>query len=134
MPSAISRSSPEGRRYVLRTTAFMGGYVLLMIAIIGGALDHIQSIEGRWLMAAAASAPIIGQIWATLSLMKEADEFVRAVVAKQFISAAGLAFAAATIWGFGETFAGAPHLPAWGIYPLFWASFGLIAPFIRTSR
>ena len=42
--------------------------------------------------------------------------------------------AAATFWGFGETFAGAPHLPAWLIYPLFWAAFGLVSPFIRSSN
>jgi hypothetical protein len=42
--------------------------------------------------------------------------------------------ALATFWGFGESYADAPHVPAWMIYPLFWACFGLAAPFIRTSR
>lgn len=134
MQAAVSWSSPEGRRYVVRTTLFMGAYALLMIAIMAGALERATSAGGGWVLAAAASAPILGQIWATLSLMNEADEFVRAVVAKQFIAAAGLAFAVATLWGFGETFAGAPHLPTWMVYPLFWACFGVTAPFIRTSR
>jgi putative oxidoreductase len=34
--------------------------------------------------------------------MRESDEFVRAVTAKQFIVATGLTMAAATVWGFGR--------------------------------
>jgi putative membrane protein len=47
-------------------------------------------------LAAAVAAPVVGQIWATLSLMRESDEIVRMVTAKQFIIASGLAMAAAT--------------------------------------
>lgn len=134
MQPAVSLASPVGRRYVLRTLAFMGAYVLLMIAVMAGAFDDIASSAAKWTLAAAATAPIVGQIWATLSLMAEADEFVRAVTAKQFIAATGLAMALATFWGFAETFAGAPHLPSWLIYPVFWGCFGVVSPLIRTSR
>jgi hypothetical protein len=122
------------RRYAVRTFAFMGGYVVLMVAVMFGALDPIQNTPAAWLLAVAATAPIIGQIWATLRLMAESDEFVRAVTAKQFILAAGAAMALSVLWGFGESFAGAPHIPAWLIYPLFWLCFGLIAPFVRSSQ
>ena len=71
---------------------------------------------------------------ATLSLMNESDEFILALIARQFILAAGLAMAIASVWGFGESYAGAFHLPAWLIYPLFWACFGVVAPFVRSSR
>ncbi|MCA3699478.1 MAG: hypothetical protein IOB84_06765 [Brevundimonas sp.] len=114
--------------------AFMAAYVLLMVAIMGGAFDDIASPAAKWALAAAASAPIVGQIWATLSLMAEADEFVRVVTAKQFIAATGLTMALATFWGFAETFADAPHLSSWLIYPVFWGCFGVVSPFIRTSR
>ena len=70
----------------------------------------------------------------TLALMRESDEFVRAMTAKQFIIATGVAMAIAVFWGFCETFANAPHLPAWLIYPLFWAAQGVVSPFIRSSR
>ena len=122
-----------GRRYIVRTMAFMGGYVALMVAVMFGALDQIQNTPAAWVLAAAATAPVIGQIWATLTLMRDSDEFVRAVTAKQFILAAGLAMALSVLWGFGESFAGAPHVPAWLIYPLFWACFGVVAPFVRSS-
>lgn len=126
--------TPAGRRYVVRTFAFMAPYVAINVAAIFGAFDEIYGEPAAWGLALAVAAPVIGQIWATLSLMNESDEFIRAVIARQFILAAGLAMAVASVWGFGESYAGAYHLPAWIIYPLFWACFGLVAPFVRSSR
>lgn len=123
-----------GKRYVIRTLGFMSGYVAVNVAAIFGAFDDIATPVAAWALALVVSAPVIGQIWATLSLMRESDEFVRALIAKQFIIASGLAMAIASVWGFGESYAQAPHIPAWLIYPLFWACFGLVAPFIRSSK
>lgn len=132
---ALGKStSPAHRRYVVRTIGFMSGYVAINVLAIFGAFDDIASPVAAWLLALSVSAPVVGQIWATLSLMRESDEFVRAVTAKQFILASGLAMAIASVWGFGESYANAPHIPAWIIYPLFWACFGVIAPFVRSSR
>lgn len=128
------QTTAAGRKYVFRTMAFMSGYVAINVAAIFGAFDDIASTPAAWLLALAVSAPVVGQIWATLSLMRDSDEFMRAVTAKQFIVASGLSMAAATIWGFGESYADAPHIPIWIIYPLFWACFGIVAPFIRSSR
>jgi len=131
---ASRNAGPPHRRYVIRTMAFMAGYVAINVAAIFGAFDEIIGRPVAWVLAFAVAAPVVGQIWATLSLMRESDEFVRAVTAKQFILSAGLAMALATLWGFGESYANAPHIPAWLIYPLFWACFGLVAPLIRSSR
>ncbi len=132
---ALGKStSPAHKRYVFRTMAFMSGYVAINVAAIFGAFDDIASPVAAWGLALAVSAPVIGQIWATLSLMRESDEFVRAIVAKQFILASGLAMAVASVWGFGESYAGAYHLPAWLIYPLFWGCFGLVSPFVKSSN
>lgn len=134
MLAVAKSSSPAHRRYVVRTMAFMSGYVAINVAAIFGAFDDIGSPVAAWALALAVSAPVVGQIWATLALMRESDEYVRAVTAKQFILAAGAAMAIASVWGFGESYADAYHLPAWLIYPLFWACFGLVAPFVRNSR
>ena len=132
---AIAKSdSSAHRRYVVRTMAFMSGYVAINVAAIFGAFDEIYGKPAAWALALAVSAPVIGQIWATLSLMNESDEFIRALIAKQFVLAAGLAMAIASVWGFGESYADAYHLPGWIIYPLFWACFGVVAPFVRSSR
>jgi len=131
---ALGNGTAAGRRYVVRTFAFMAPYVAINIAAILGAFDELYGKPQAWALAVAVAAPVVGQIWATLSLMQDSDEFIRAVIARQFILAAGLAMAIASVWGFGESYAGAYHLPAWIIYPLFWACFGLVAPFVRSSR
>ena len=122
------------RKYVVRTMAFMTGYVAVNVAAIFGAFDDIATPVAAWALALTVSAPVAGQIWATLALMRESDEFVQAVMAKQFILASGIAMCLASVWGFGESYADAPHLPAWLIYPLFWGAFGLVSPFVRDSR
>ena len=131
---ALGNGTSAGRRYVVRTFAFMAPYVAINVAAIFGAFDELYGKPAAWGLALAVAAPVIGQIWATLSLMQDSDEFIRAVIARQFILAAGLAMAIASVWGFGESYAGAYHLPAWIIYPLFWACFGVVAPFVRSSR
>ena len=134
MLTMSKQNTSAGRRYAIRTMAFMGGYVAVMAATIGGAFDRIQNTPAAWGLALAVAAPIAGQIWATLSFMRDSDEFVRAVTAKQFIIAAGVAMALFSAWGFGESFAGAPHAEGWLIYPLFWAIFGCVAPLVRSSN
>ena len=132
---ALGKSTTAAhRKYVIRTLAFMSGYVAVNVGAIFGAFDDIRSPVAAWVLALVVAAPVAGQIWATLSLMRESDEFVRGVTAKQFILAAGIAMALFSAWGFGESYADAPHAPGWLIYPLFWAVFGLVSPFIRTSN
>jgi len=127
-------STPAQAKYVFRTLAFMSGYVAVMVALIFGAFDDAQGTPAAWLLALVVTAPIVGQIWATLSVMRDSDEFVRAVMAKQFILSAGIAMALFTGWGFAESFADAPHAEGWLIYPLFWGVLGLTAPFIKSSN
>ena len=135
MLNAWKQGTPAGRKYMIRTWAFMVPYMVICISMmVTDAFDDIIGKPAGWVLAAAVSAPIIGQLWATLSLMRDSDEFVRAVTAKQFIVAAGLAMALATFWGFAETFANAPHLPGWLIYAVFWMLYGMVAPFIKTSN
>ena len=122
------------QRYVTRTAAFMGVYVLLNVAAIAGVFDALKGGPGAWVLALAVSIPIAGQIWATLALMAESDEFVRALTARQFIVSAGVAMALFCAWGFAESYADAPHAPGWIVYILFWAAFGASAPFIRSTK
>ncbi len=131
----IGRSATAAqRKYVIRTLAFMGGYAAIMVAVIFGAFDDVQGTPAAWALALTVTAPIVGQIWTTLAAMRDSDEFVRAVMAKQFILASGISMVLFTAWGFAESFADAPHAEGWLIYPLFWGAFGLTAPFIRSSN
>ena len=72
------------RRYVIRTMAFMVPYVAISMAAIRGAFDD-RTTPGSYLLGLAVAAPVIGQLWATLALMHDADEYVRALTAKRFI-------------------------------------------------
>jgi len=135
MLTAGKSTTPAHRRYLLRMTAFTVPYVAICVAMMTtDAFDEIMGKPAAWVLAAAVSAPVIGQIWAFLSLMQESDEFVRGVMVKQFVLAAGMTLGVATFWGFGESFAGAPHIETWLILPLFWGMYGLTSPFIRSSR
>lgn len=121
------------RRYVIRTWAFMAPYIAVNAMAIRGAFDS-RSTLGSSILALAVAAPITGQIWATLALMRDTDEFVRGLMAKRFIIAAGATFAIASAWGMQELYAHAPHISAAMVYPLFWACFGVVSPFVRTTR
>lgn len=121
------------RRYVTRTIAFMVPYALINMAAIAGAFDD-RSRPGSWLLGLVVAAPVAGQIWATLALMHDADEYVRALTAKRFILASGGAMAIFSAWGFVEEYARAPHVSGFMIYPLFWLCFAIVSPFVRTSR
>lgn len=121
------------KRYLFRTFAFMSGYVAVNVAAIFDAFDDAAG-WGAYALGLVVAAPVAGQIWATLMLMRESDEFVRGLTAKRFIIAAGLAMALFTGWGFMETYGGAPHAPGWIIYALFWGLYGLVTPFVRDSH
>ncbi|MCB4320730.1 hypothetical protein KOE80_00765 [Alcaligenes sp. 13f] len=129
-----STSAPSpGRSYLIRTLLFMGVYILVNALTIVGLFDSLLGRPVGWLIAIAVALPVAGQVWATLRLMAQSDEFVRVIVAKCFVLAAGATLTLWTAWGFGETYAAAPHIPAWLIYPFFWAVFALVSPFVRTS-
>ena len=117
------------RTYALRGAIFFGAYVTINVAAITGAFDGLRP-PGTYVLALAVAAPVVGHIWAMLDLMRRADEYLRALYAKAFIVAAGLAFALWTGWGFVEAYADAPHLQGWLIYPLFWGLYGLVTPFV----
>jgi hypothetical protein len=132
--SSLAAMDGPNRRYLTRTMAFMGGYVAVNVAAILGAFDEIIGEPAGAILGLAVAAPIAGQIWATLALMAESDEFVRTLTAKRFIVAAGLAMALFSGWGFMESYGNVAHAPGWVVYALFWGLYGLVTPLIRTSR
>ena len=122
-------SSPN-RRYVRHTLAWMGLYLLVHVAAILGSFDAIVGRPAGWAVALAAALPVAGQVRATLRLMADSDEYVRAVVARCFILASGATMVLWTAWGFGESYAGAPHVAGWLLYPVFWAVYAAVAPLV----
>jgi hypothetical protein len=125
---------PPTTRYLIRTMVFMGIYIAVNIAAIAGLFEHLKHAE-RVILALGVAVPVACQLWASIAWMRDCDEFVRVLMAKRFILAAGLCVAVASGWGFQELYANAPHISAAMVYPLFWVAFGVVTPFVRcTSR
>jgi hypothetical protein len=123
------------REYVVTTMAAMAAYTGCIIGLELG--EEALAAAPRPAVIVAALLPglaIAVQIGATLRLISRADEFVRALTVKRFIAATAIAFMAATFWGFLELYAEAPHVSAWLVYPVFWGAYGLVTPFIRSTR
>jgi putative oxidoreductase len=125
--------TPPMKQYIQRTFVFMSIYIIMNGAAMAGILDG-ANLVGKYIFALGVSTPIICQIWAMLMLIRTSDEFVSAILAQQFILAAGLTMAVASLWGFAELYANAPHISAAMVYPLFWAVFGATAHFIKSPR
>ena len=121
------------QKYKIRALLYMGAYIALNLAAITGAFDDMKP-RGAWGFSLVVAAPVIGHIWTFLVWMRDSDEFVRAITAKRFIVATGVTLAISSIWGFMELYANAPHVSAAMVYPLLWASFGVVSPFIRTTH
>jgi hypothetical protein len=126
-------AAAAARKYHLRTALFMGGYIAVNTAAITGAFDNMRP-PGTWAFALVVAAPVIGQIGSLLAWMRDSDEFVRGLAAKRFIVAAGIALALSSAWGFMELYAGAPHLSAALVFPLFCVAFGMVTPLIRSTN
>jgi hypothetical protein len=125
---------PADRQYVFGTMGSMGLYVVSILGLSWAIPRGLLSGPAMYVAILAPSLAIAIQLWVTMRFLGRVDEFVRGVTTKRFLAAAMLACIVATTWGFFETYANAPHMPGWLIYPLFWGLFGVVTPFIRTSR
>ena len=131
--SLLGPASKPQRRYTRSVVGWMTLYVVLVFGV--PMLLEWRHITGPalYVLAVLPSLPIGGVVWAALRLMAESDEFVRALLAKRFVIAAGITFFLSAAWGFLESYAHAPHVPMWMVFPGFWAAFGLVSPFVRTT-
>lgn len=129
----MSTPSEINKKFHIRAALFMGAYVAVNVAAITGAFDGMNP-RATWVFSLVVAAPVIGHIWSYLVWMRDSDEFLRTLTAKRFIVATGVTLAVTSVWGFMELYAKAPHISAAMVYPLLWASFGITAPFIRTSH
>lgn len=134
VPSLRRTVASPNRLYVQRTLAFMALYAVLNIGAMLGLFDAWIGTPAGWVLALAVALPLAGQIWALLRLVADSDEYMRVIWAKRFILSAGIAMVVCSAWGFGETYAQAPGVPAWLIFPLFWAVSAVVWPFVRSSR
>lgn len=130
---ACTDAAPD-REYVVSLSACFVVYFALIVAAEWNESAGLIARPWLYLLAVAPAAPVSGMLLAVLRLMTRSDEFVRSLLAKRFVLAAGIVFALGTAWGFLEMYAGVPDFPLYLILPAFWAAFGLVSPLVRTTR
>jgi hypothetical protein len=124
-------------RYMRRYTARILIFSLLYVALLVGAnmvmkQDWAPHGVGAWLIAALPALAVIGMIWAIGRLAVETDdEYQRFLFVKQILIATGITLAAATLWGFLESFGLVPGLPGYYVTILWFAMFGVGGCIVR---
>ena len=114
-------SSVASRRYRRRMMIVLGCYLAaLLFAVEIRDQLHPTGILA-YALALLVAAPVIGAVAAVgLYLREESDEVERALQVESVLWATGAALAIATLWGFLELFAEAPHMQAWLVFTV-WA-------------
>jgi hypothetical protein len=127
----MSAVGAAGRRYVRRYLVAMTAYVVLLVGAIW--LLHSAAVPPwlRYPLAAAPALPILGVVWALGRLLvEETDEVLRARVVQQLLWASAFALSISTVWGFLEQLGGAPHVPAYWVFPVFCLGMLIAMPFV----
>ena len=121
-------------RYVIWSSAnwliFLAAVAFLSFSSAAARLGDVA----LWAIISLVAVSVAAQFVAAYRLVAAQDEFVRAITVKQGIAAAGVTITLAVFWGLAQQFLAAPQVPMWVIYPLFWGMYGVVSPFIRTSR
>lgn len=108
------------RNYLMRmlivSLAYVGSLAAASLLIDDGDPVTILSVA----IAIVPGLAVVGYFWAMGRYIVELkDEFVRMLMVRQALIATGLAFSAASVWGFLESFEQAPHLDAYW-WPIVW--------------
>ena len=119
--------SAAGHRYTKRIAVTMSCYVALLFFSVW-ALKHLHPNHAvTVLLALLPAIPIVGVVVIVgLYLKEEKDEFQRELLTQALLWGMGGTLAIASVWGFLEANASAPHVPAFYAFVLFWAIVGIV--------
>lgn len=123
---------PGGRNYVFGA---VGGWLLFLTALVMASTGRQLGWPTPVVIVLAVAPTVIAaaQFYTAYRLVAAQDEFVRALLAKRMLIAAALTIVFAIAWS-GAELMGAPHLPAWLLYPLTWGLFGVVTPLVGRSN
>lgn len=119
--------SRASRDYTLRLAVAMSAYVLLLLISVWS-LRHLHpSYAATVLLAVLPAIPIVAVIVVVgVYLKEEKDEFQRELLIQALLWSMGGTLAVASVWGFLEANADAPHVPGFYAFVLFWAIAGVV--------
>ncbi len=124
----MTRLTPAGRRYLIRFVPAMTAYVVVLLGVVAVLKPpHAPTGPIVYLLAAAPALPVLVVIWAMgRFIVEETDEYLRARQVEAMLWATGLTLGACTVWGFLETYAPVPHVPAYFAFILFCLCLGVV--------
>jgi hypothetical protein len=126
--------TPNQARRNRRTMVCAVVYAALLLAVIFLRVTHPLHGPLAYALAVLPALPILGMAWATgLYIREETDEFERAVCIENALWATGATLCVATVWGFAEMLADAPHVAGWLWFPL-WALTTSVADIFTRRR
>lgn len=125
---------PRSRRYVIWSSANWLMFLASVAFLTWGTTKAALPPYLVWAIVLALAATVAAQFAAAYRLVATQDEFIRGITAKRGIAAAGVTISIAVLWGLAEQFLEVPDVPMWTVYPFFWGAFGIVTPFIRSSR
>ena len=97
--------SPAMRRYVIRIAVLMSFYLITLLAASRAFRAELVSGPAAYALAVIPALPIIGVFWAVMRLLvEEPDEFMRLLMVRQALIAAGFCLTVMTIWEFLQNF------------------------------
>ena len=125
-------STKAGRRYTKRLAITMFFYLAFMF-LAGWSFHHLHPTGFIvYLLAVLPALPLVASLAVVgLYIAEETDEFERSILVQSMLWGLGGTLSVATVWGFLEDFARAPHLSSFYIFIFFWIFMGISQPFIR---
>ena len=125
---------PFSARYVILSSANWLMFLAAVAFLTWGTQSEKLPAAAVVAVLAVVGLSVVGQFAAAYRLVAGQDEFVRGLTAKRIIAAAGLTITVAVLCGLAQQFLGTPEVPMWVVYPFFWGAFGMVTPFISSSR
>lgn len=123
----MNTQTTAGKIYTKSIILWMSLYAVGLFASVWFIKNFAPALPIKYALAFAPALPIGGSILAILRLMRDSDEYIRAIYADRFILTTGVLLFICTVWGFMQNFADAPKIELWLVYPIFWATFGFVS-------
>jgi hypothetical protein len=109
-------------------------YAAVLLVVIFVRIAHPLQGVLAYALAIVPALPVVAMVWVMGRYIRdEADEFERTVYIENALWAAGAVLSIATIWGFAEMLANAPHVASWLWFPL-WCLFTAVADIFTRRR
>ena len=109
-------------------------YVVLVFAVTLAIKHHNITGPLLWTLAVLPALPLLRMIYVMGRYLLETDEYQRAMQTRRMLGALGAMLGVCTVYGFVETFAGAPHLELYLVFPMFCGLYGASCLFIRSAK